>query len=155
LTLSTGFGSSALGNVNVMGAALNDLVVSQPCANKLFIYTDGTPASGFNSFFTINGPPSVPSWAFYDAVADFNGDSAQDIFATETGPTPAAWGLFNKAGTFENQAGTAFWFSKFYTGITGTSRTVSIAVGDFDGDTHPDVAIGDRFATPGKVFVWH
>ncbi|MBK7862799.1 MAG: VCBS repeat-containing protein [Archangiaceae bacterium] len=153
---ASGLGTAAVGNLNFTGAlALRDLVLTQPRNDRAFVFADGTPVTfPASPTLTINGVVGT-SFGVALAAADFNGDSANDLLCTESSATPGAWALFNHGNTFESQAGTAFWFSKFYVGPTAGIRGLTAVVGDLDGDSKRDFVVGDRLSSPGKVVIWH
>ncbi len=75
------------------------------------------------------------------AVADFNGDGALDLAVANSGSDDASVLLGNGDGTFQTQS--------TYPVASGGSNAYGVAVGDFNGDGFPDIAV----ASSGNVSV--
>ncbi len=151
-TTSAGFGSRVIGGRNLVGATLNDLVVTNPRDSKVQIFADGTPAGWGAAAQTVTG---TSTFGVALGVADFNADGRLDLVATEQTALANAWLLINRSSTFEPLTGRGFWMSRFYTSPSASAVALSVATGDFDGDSKTDFAVGDRLSAPGKVFIWH
>lgn len=154
-----GFGTSVVGNVNLIGNAAKELLVGHPittttAVSYVHLYADGS-AAGYATSPTrsIKGTNNFGNGV---VVGDLNGDSRPDIVVGENVTTNASvWILYNSgaSGTeFDLEAGTGFRQSK----LQGTSSLgVGLAIGDFNGDNKLDLAAGDDLDSQGKVTVWH
>jgi len=149
-----GFGYEALGNVNFVEGAANDLVVTQPRNNQVLIYPDGTP-TGFNT------PPQVinginDNFGAALSYGDINLDGRPDIVVGEnSGNGQQAWIFYNRGtpgSEFDPYAGAGFSQSRLF---SPNALGIGVVVGDFNGDGRADVAAGDNLDGNGKVTVWY
>jgi hypothetical protein len=150
-----GFGTEALGGLELMGGAGKDLVVSHPYQNKLFLYADGGP-QGFTS------PPRALSgnnnFGNGLACADFNQDGRLDLVAgTNLLDGGSVWILYNQGVQGAEFDASIESFSRGRMNPAGAkSLGVSVAAGDFTGDGRPDVAAGDNLDANGaRVRIWY
>ena len=149
-----GYSSLAIGGLNFIGASANDLLVSNPQQNKVYLYSDPViPIGAANltikgaNFFGSSGAPGRFRSASIDLVLGENSAMA----------TSAVWLFYARAGSFDNAAGLGFWQSKISGPAVGSTGVFgsTVATGDFDNDTRGDVAIADPSTNPGRVLVWH
>jgi len=147
-----GFGARAFGNVNLAGGPANDLVVTQPKANKLYIYPDGTGTRFSNPPQTITGNGN---FGFSLSHGDINGDGKSDIVTGEnTTSFSSVWIFYNRGilgREYDQAAAGGFSQSRL---LSNTSLGIDVVVGDFNGDGKPDVAAADLLDGTGKVTVW-
>ncbi|MHB8878315.1 MAG: FG-GAP-like repeat-containing protein, partial [Myxococcaceae bacterium] len=149
-----GFGATAIGSVDVIGATAKDLLVAQPTGGKLHIFGDGT-ATGFSSIanVTVQGN-AVKSFAYSLAVSDLNGDGKADVIAGEGSiASNSVWVLYSRAGSFDGATGAGFYQSRIQ-GPATSAFGRSLCTGDFNGDGTVDVAITDDYDAPGRVTIW-
>ncbi|MFZ5468727.1 MAG: hypothetical protein ACOZIN_04740 [Myxococcota bacterium] len=150
------FGTSAVGNLNVLGGAAKDLVIAHANDATVHIFTDGI-STGFPSTpaLTIQGTIPYP-FGRWVVAGDFNLDGNNDIAVGEGAATgSSAWVFYNRGGSFDTSAGRGFWTSRVFGGSGATSMGTGLVTGDFDGDTRVDLAFADSITSTGQVIVWH
>ena len=130
-------GMLAVGDFNEDGIA--DIVAFSSEVNLLFGNGDGT--------FYLGVPlsSSLLSTSSSGAVGDFNNDGHADLaVTTSSGAVVIYFGAGN--GTFEAQ-------NVSYSIVSEPSVLTSVAVGDFNGDGYPDLAVESYLSgtSPGKV----
>ncbi|WP_224364290.1 FG-GAP repeat domain-containing protein [Hyalangium versicolor] len=149
----TGFGTEAVGGVNLAGGPGLDLVVGMATQSKVFVYRDGTSA-GFTT------PPLVIQGGgrFGNSVAqgDLNGDGRPDIAIGQNFiPGGSAFVFYNRGvngAEFDTQEENGFAQSK----LESTSALgISVTILDFNGDGKPDLAAGDSQSNPARVVVYY
>ncbi|HVE87179.1 MAG TPA: VCBS repeat-containing protein [Myxococcales bacterium] len=169
-----GFGSFALGGLDLIGGLGKDLAVGYPLQSRVQIYRDGN-ASGFDTtsanVLKIVGRTS--SFGRGMAVADLNQDGQPDlVVATNAcvslcsdGFTGGAWVFYNRRpATPEYDLSSddaAFSTTRLMRDFSATGSSdglgLGIATGDFNGDGIPDIAVSDPVipSAPGrgKVYV--
>jgi hypothetical protein len=118
-------------DIGVANYGANNFAILLGLANRMF----------FTRVTFSTGAYSQPSWL---AVADFNNDGRLDIVVSSSGTSDAS--------VFFGYASEDFLIAPAYT-INSTSKLTSIAVGDFDYDTHLDIAVADN-ATNNVVVVF-
>jgi len=117
-----------IGDINQDGYA--DLVVGSAASNGFYVLTNDQ-AGGFTSTFYNQGFAPLAL-----AIRDLNGDSYSDIIV---GYNNAGGGYVD---IWQGNALGGFGTSAAYT-ITAAAGLSDIAVGDFDGDAKPDIAVGE------------
>jgi hypothetical protein len=150
-TLS-GFGHDAFGNFNIVGGPANDLIVTLPRDNRIYILPDGSPTGFNNPPLTISS--NTGNFGQSLAYGDINMDGRLDIVVGENqGVNQSLWIFYNQGkplSEFDPTAGTGFSQSR----LTGPfTLGIGVAVGDFNGDGKPDIAAGDVLDSPGKIRV--
>src|SRR5215218_5532259 len=129
--------SVAVGDVN--GDSDPDLAVANQSANNVSVLLGSTGGT-----FTRQPDLAVGSGPTSVAVGDFNGDSDPDLaVANQFDGTVSV--LLGTAG------GGGFSGPTRAANYTGGSDLMSVAVGDFNGDGDPDLAVGDM--SPGEILV--
>src|SRR5829696_6498582 len=137
LTIGDAPWSVAVGDFN--GDSDPDLAVANQSANNVSVLLGG---AGGN--FTRQPDLAVGSGPTSVAVGDFNGDSDPDLaVANQLDGTVSV--LLGTAG------GGGFSGPTRAANYTGGSDLMSVAVGDFNGDGDPDLAVGDM--SPGEILV--
>ena len=135
--------SVAVGDFN--GDGKSDVVVANECQTSACSGGSVSILLG-NGDGTLQPAQSYASggvYAFSVAVADFNGDGKSDVVVANECQTSACGGgsvgvlLGNGDGTFQPAQSYA----------SGGSATFSVAVGDFNGDGKPDVALANLCQT--------
>jgi hypothetical protein len=150
----TGFGTRAVGGVNLWSATANDLVVSHPQTNAVHIFSDltATGATGGNPSFTITGSGAFGT---YFSTGDLNGDGQRDLVVGEGNTANNnAWLLFQHAGSFEPAVGgsnIAFWVSAQHGGAASSLGKTN-SVGDINGDGSMELILGDD--VQASVRIW-
>ena len=119
----------AVGDFNRDGK--QDLAIANGAGSVTVLLGDGTgdfTAATGSPFAAGSGPDAL-------AVADFNGDGFQDLAVADYGSTTVSVLLGDGSGGFRAAPG-----SPFAAGMQPTS----VAVGDFNGDGIPDLAVADQ-----------
>lgn len=131
--------SAAVGDMNADGT--NDVVVANQTSNSLTavirVGLNATPNTIATAVGTFSGPRFV-------GITDFDGDKNQDIVVSNGNSTVSIVRGSSNGTT--------------YTAVTGSPFNVGfdaygIAVGDFDGDMRPDVAVGNVTAASNTIRV--
>jgi len=143
-----------------LGSGNQDLAVTLQGANTLVTLL-GSGTGAFTGPFacaptgcdqpTQAGPPT-DSLPLAVAIADFNGDNKQDLaignfFGLPCNPGPCT---NNTRIYFGSGDGTKFTFNQSLNGGTSVS---DIAVGDFNGDSKPDLALANQAADTASVLL--
>jgi hypothetical protein len=108
----------------------SDIVVTSANSNEFFVYL----GDGGGGFPVVKGPLTTAS-AFAIAVADFNGGGKSDLAMSRASSGDVSLQLGNGDGTF--QAGVIY-----SEGAMG-AHPYAVAIGDFDGDSYPDLALAN------------
>jgi hypothetical protein len=148
-----GFGTEAVGGVNLAGGPGLDLVVGHTIVSKVFVYRDGN-ASGFTT------PPLEIQGGgrFGNALAqgDLNGDGRPDIVVGQNLTTGSSVDIFYNRGVpgaeFDTLQDSGFSRSKLE---SASLLGISLAILDFNGDGKPDLAAGDSLSNPARVVVYY
>jgi len=134
-----------------MGSA-SDLVVSNGDADTVQVFVDGT-ATGFPTTAAATITGSTVDFGAFLFSADFNGDGKNDIGVSDQGTASNVWVFYNHTNSFDPNAATAGFHQSL---LSGTALFgYQVAVGDFDNNGKPDIAVGDATDGVGKVTVWH
>src|SRR5262249_4214963 len=109
----------------------------------------GTPRAepGFRAPLSFDVGSGPVSNAVSVAVADFNGDGIPDLAVANGSPAPGTQG---KVSILQGKGDGTFRTAVEY--ATG-ERSSSVAVGDFNGDGIPDLALSDNAVSNGTVSV--
>ncbi len=151
-TATNGFGTDAVGGVDLAGGPGLDLVVGMASENKVYVYRDGS-ASGFT--------PSrleIVGVRFGSALArgDLNRDGRPDIVIGQNLTAGSSAFVFYNRGIpgeeFDTRQEDGFFQSKLE---SATALGVSVAVLDFNGDGKLDLAVGDSSSNPNRVVVYY
>lgn len=132
-TITTGSGTHlAVGDFNKDGSP--DLVVISPVSVNVYLGSPSgaiatTPAYINNTQYAFNSGV---------AVADFNKDGYPDI-AVSVGPNSDFPGVPGSVTVYTNNAQSTLGFTQASYPVNGNAT--GIAVGDFNGDTYPDLAV--------------
>jgi hypothetical protein len=165
-----GFGSDAVGGLNILGGAGLDLVVGFAVNNSVSVYADATTAGFTGAPLSIAG--MVSRFGRTLAVADVNGDGKLDLIigsdagiALGDGFVGGGYVMYNtgQAGAEFDSSTMGAHVSRLRRGPAETLRSdsmgIAVAAGDFNGDGVPDVAVADHrmgdpaSTTQGKIFV--
>jgi|GEM_PF-1975076 len=149
----TGFGSEAVGGVQLLGGSGLDMVVAQPVQHRVHLYRDGTDKGFLASPVTLQGGSR-----FGNALAcgDLNGDGFLDLaIGQNLNPNGSAFIFFNRGvpgAEFDTEQGKGFAQSR----LPSTSTLgISLAILDFNGDGRKDLAVGDSQSSPARVVVYY
>ncbi len=165
-TLS-GFGVRVVGNQNVLNGTAQDLLVSRPAANSVFVFSDFSPL-GVSGCAANSGVPCSASAALtLMGSSNFGTHFAVGNLNRDVGPTSLpindlvvaeanrSWVLFQQANTFDLTVGLGtprFNVSLFTYSSTSTFTNRPVAITDINGDSNPDLLLGDYNAT--NVRIW-
>ena len=142
-----GSGACSVAAVDVNGDGYVDLVTANSQTNTLTVLINNG-----NGSFSISSSPVVAPGAEEVAAADWNGDGAVDLLCLSTsGGYADGYGALtvltnNGAGGFATASTMAL--SAIDTGVFP-----SLAVADFNGDGHPDFALGDTLPGTASVYL--
>ncbi|KFE63007.1 FG-GAP-like repeat-containing protein [Hyalangium minutum] len=150
---TNGFGTEAVGGVDLAGGSALDLAVTMASESKVFVYRDGS-ASGFTT------PPLLITGGgrFGSAMArgDLNGDGLVDLAIGQNLRPGGAASIFYNRGVagaeFDPAQENGFSQSKLE---SNSSLGISVAILDFNGDGKLDLAIGDDTSVPARVVVYY
>ncbi len=148
---TNGFGTEAVGGVDLAGGAGLDLVVGMASENKVYVYRDGN-ASGFATRLEIQG---ALRYGAALARGDLNQDGRPDIVIGQNAPASSAWIHYNKGipgDEFDAVQDDGFFRSKLE---STTNLGISVSVLDFNGDGKPDLAAGDSSSNPARVVIYY
>lgn len=156
------FGQSVVGGLSFVNGMGNDLAIAHGLGTRIYIWPDlVTPVPPTTTMF-IDGPGGT----FFGnsmVAGRIDGDTTMsptpDLIVGENPPVGAAsssaWIFYSHGGVFDTAAG-QFFQSKSSGAVAATGAYgSSVAVGDFNNDMKPDVALADPSASPGSVVVWH
>jgi len=150
-------GGNVLGDAPIVSGTATMSTVALPAGNRpLRAYYPGNAtyarassaavnesvtAIAGNGFAGVNGPFPVGTMPVAIAVADVNGDGLADLIVANQGSDNISVLLGNRGGSFSPASG-----SPFADGVAGEYgyQPAAIAVGDFNGDGKPDLAIANR-----------
>src|ERR1017187_10141474 len=135
--VGTGPASVAVGDFN--GDGKPDLAVAN--FNNVTVLL-GNGSGGFTA--AAGSPFAVGARPYSVAVADFNGDGNPDLAAANLDSDNVTVLLGNGSGGFTAASGSPF--------AVGTGPA-SVAVGDFNGDGKPDLAVANLYFTSNNVTV--
>ena len=107
-----------------------DIVITSATSNEFFVYL----GDGGGAFPVVKGPFTTTS-ASAIAVADFNGGGKTDLAISRASSGDVSLQLGNGDGTF--QAGV------IYSEGAAGAHPFAVAIGDFDGDSSPDLALAN------------
>jgi hypothetical protein len=108
----------------------SDIVVTSTNSNEFFLYL----GDGGGAFPVVKGPLTTAS-AFAIAVADFNGGGKSDLALSRASSGDVSLRLGNGDGTFQPEV--------IYSESAIGAHPYAVAIGDFDGDSHPDLALAN------------
>ncbi len=108
----------------------SDIVVTSTNSNEFFVYL----GDGGGAFPVVKGPFTTAS-AFAIAVADFNGGGKSDLAMSRASFGDVSLQLGNGDGTFAPEV--------IYSEGAPGAHPYSVAIGDFDGDSRPDLALAN------------
>ncbi len=150
---TNGFGTEAVGGVNLAGGPARDLVVGMASENKVFVYPDGS-SSGFT-----NSPLLIQGARFGSSLArgDLNGDGLVDIAIGQNVTASSAFVFYNQGvpgAEFDTLQENGFFQSKLESS-TATAFGISVTILDFNGDGKPDLAVGDNKSSAAGVVVYY
>jgi hypothetical protein len=149
----SGFGTEAVGGVDLAGGPGLDLVVGQALQSKVWVYRDGN-ASGFTT-----PPLEIRGGSrFGNSVArgDINGDGRPDLAIGQNLISGGSAFIFYNKGVpgaeFDTVQEDGFAQSKL---ASPSSLGISVTILDFNGDGKPDLAAGDSQSNPASVVVYY
>jgi hypothetical protein len=148
---TNGFGTEAVGGVNLAGGSGLDLVVGMASENKVYVYRDGT-ASGFGTRLEIQG---ALRYGAALARGDLNQDGLPDIVIGQNAPASSVYVHYNKGipgDEFDAVQDDGFFRSKL---DSATQLGTGVSVLDFNGDGKPDLAAGDSTSNPARVVIYY
>src|ERR1039458_9200554 len=137
--VGTGPNSVAVGDFN--GDGKPDLAVANSSSNNVTVLL-GNGSGGFTA--AAGSPFAVGARPYSVAVGDFNGDGNPDLAAANLDSDNVTVLLGNGSGGFTAASGSPF--------AVGTGPA-SVAVGDFNGDGKPDLAVANLYFTSNNVTV--
>jgi len=157
-TTTAGIGHRVQGLFNAVGTTANDVMVSWPAQGQIRFY-DRTAAMLSSSPFTTITGAGARLFGVEARVIDYTGDGVPDVAVGENSTVAGSgWWFFVNRGVagaeFDTSAGSGF-FNIQQPSVAGGHLGAGMAVGDFNGDTRPDIAVNDGTDGIGKVFVWH
>jgi len=162
-TVTTGFGKSAVGGLNLSGGSGLDLLVGYPQQARIYLYLDltGTGVAGCTSGTSCNPSLTIVGQAgaqfgFHVSAADLNADNAPDLVVGDapTSPAARAWVLWQRMGSFDtvvDSVARSFWVSEFSVLSSSQQGRVNSAA-DIDGANGADLILADQ--TNGRVRIW-
>lgn len=149
----SGFGTEAVGGVQLLGGAGLDLVVAQPQQSRVLLYQDGTDKGFSSAPVTLLG-----NNRFGNALAcgDLNGDGRLDLAIGQNFSSGGSAFVFFNRGTpgeeFDTELGRGFAQSRL---ASTTALGISLAILDFNGDGKQDLVVGDSQSSPARVVVYY
>ncbi|HEX8697629.1 MAG TPA: VCBS repeat-containing protein [Myxococcaceae bacterium] len=148
-----GFGTDAVGGVDLAGGPGVDLVVGMSTLSRVFVYRDGD-ATGFST------PPLMIQGGsrFGTSLArgDLNADGRQDLAIGQNITGSSAAFVFYNRGVpgqeFDTVQENGFFQSKLEPTAT---PGISLTILDFNGDGKLDLAVADSQSNPARVVVYY
>jgi hypothetical protein len=148
-----GFGTDAVGGVDLAGGPGLDLVVGMSIVSKVFVYRDGD-ATGFPT-----APLEIQGGSRFGtslARGDINEDGRPDLaIGQNTTGSSAAFVFYNRGvpgQEFDTVQENGFFQSK----LESTSTLgISLTTLDFNGDGKLDLAVADSQSNPARVVVYY
>jgi len=113
-----------------------DIVVPAMCDSLYVIRSDGSRRPGFPVRLRLEGTSKTPS----PALADMDGDGYLDIVQASTGGGIYVW---NRNGVLVSTPSLTAWNNIRFSTLTSMAAECSPVVADINGDSWPDVVIGD------------
>jgi len=129
---TTGFSSQAVAIADVNGDGKMDVITANRMSNNISILM-GNGAGSFTATTTYSANALFPCSI---AVEDFNGDGSLDIATANND-----FNLPKSASIFINNGSGSFFTGILYSGATANGNFLSIASGDINGDSYPDIAL--------------
>lgn len=156
------FGQSVLGGTSFVGGMANDLLIAHGLASRVYVWADLITPVPSSTTTVIDGP----SGSFFGnalAAGRIDGDTVTnptpDVVVGENPPVGSAssnaWIFYSRSGAFDPVAGQFFQSKSSGAVSSAGAYGSSVAVGDFNNDSRPDIAIADPSTSPGSVVVWH
>jgi len=127
--------SVAVGSLDGPGGPLSIVV---PTVSKLYaLNANGTTRAGFPVTLSLGGNSKTPS----PALADMDGDGSLDI--VQAGTNGGLY-VYKGNGAIATTPSLVPWNNVRYSTLTSYASESSPAVADINGDSHPDIVMGDE-----------
>jgi hypothetical protein len=150
---TAGFGTEAVGGVNLAGGPAADLVVSMSIQSKVFVYRDGSATGFAGPPLEIRGGSRLGTSL---AMGDLNGDGRPDLAMGQNLVSGGSAFIFYNRGVpgaeFDTQQEVGFSQSKLE---STSSLGISLTILDFNGDGKQDLAVADSQSNPARVVVYY
>ena len=135
----------AVGDFN--GDGKPDLVTANYNGNNVSILLNSTPPGASSASFTLAASPGVGAQPYSVAVGDFNGDGKPDLAVANYNSNKVSI-LFNSTAPGASSASFTLAASP---GVGAQPR--SVAVGDFNGDGKPDLAVANASSNSVSILL--